>query len=326
MEMTTDLAPSNTTEMSSELVNLTEKAARFADASMSNSTKRKYRTAWRQFSAWCSSTGFASLPTSAEAVALYITHRVDQGRRVSTLEVDLAAIACAHRLARVASPTGCDAVKVVIRGIRRELGTRPTRKKKAITVDQLRRMVEALPDTNRGVRDHAVLVLGFASACRRSELAGLAVEDVEKTNDGLRVVIRRSKTDQEGRGRVVGLPWGSHPSTCPVRVLLRWLERAGISEGPLFRTVDRTDRVGEQPMSTRAISRAVKRAGDAIGLDPETLGGHSLRAGFATAAAKAGASERAIARQTGHRSMAVLRGYIREGTLWEDNAAAMLGL
>ena len=307
------------------LQDLAEQAVEFAEASLSPGTRRKYATAWRLFESWCNQAGLPALSATPETLAMYLTHRTQQGRRVSTIEVDLAAIAAAHESAGFDNPAQARLVRAVLSGVRRRVGVRPTQKA-PVTVAQLRKMVAGLPATNRGARDHLVLVLGLASAMRRSELVALRVEDVQDVEDGLRVLIRRSKTDQIGAGRVIGVPYGSHPRTCPVRVLRAWLAVSEISSGALLRSVDRADRIEDRPMSGRAVARCVQRAARSVGLDPASLGGHSLRAGFATAAARGGASERAIAKQTGHRSMQVLRGYIREGELFTDNAAAALGL
>lgn len=149
---------------------------------------------------------------------------------------------------------------------------------------------------------------------------------MQEVEDGLRVVIRRSKSDQEAEGREIGIPWGSHPETCPVRALRRWRERGGIIEGPLWRRVDRHDNVLPGRLSDRAVALIVKRAAARGGLDPEVLAGHSLRSGLATSAAAGGAPERAIMRQTGHRSVQMVRRYIRAGTLFEENAAAYTDL
>jgi len=192
--------------------------------------------------------------------------------------------------------------------------------------DELRRMLRALPATTRGVRDRALLLMGFAGAFRRSELVALDVADVRRTEEGLVVTIRRSKTDQEGQGRTIGIPYGSDPVTCPVRALGTWLAVSGVMDGALFRTVGNDDRVQEGRLSDRGVARAVQRGAQAAGLDPATYAGHSLRAGLATAAAKAGVSERAIMAQTGHKSLSILRKYIRDGSLWHENAAAKVGL
>ncbi|WP_309709653.1 tyrosine-type recombinase/integrase [Armatimonas sp.] len=175
-------------------------------------------------------------------------------------------------------------------------------------------------------RDRALLLLGFAGAMRRSELVGLDVADVVEAADGLVVTIRRSKTDQEGQGRKIGIPYGSKLATCPVRSLRAWKVRAKITEGPLFRQVNRHGKVLEGRLGDRTVALVVKRAVAATGVDAASYAGHSLRAGLATAAAMAGVSERVIQGQTGHKSLPILRRYIREGSLFRENAAAEVGL
>jgi integrase len=187
-------------------------------------------------------------------------------------------------------------------------------------------MLATLPEGLLGTRDRALLLIGFAGAFRRSELVGLNVEDASFTGDGLVVTLPRSKTDQEGEGRKVGIPYGSNPATCPVRSLRAWIETAGITAGPLFRSVNRYGRVQPGRLSDKAVALIVKRYAQASGRDARTFSGHSLRVGLVTAAAMAGASERAIMNQTGHRSTVMVRRYIRDASLFRDNAAARAGL
>jgi integrase len=187
-------------------------------------------------------------------------------------------------------------------------------------------MVEATDTGIIGTRDRALVLLGFAGAFRRSELVGLDVEDCTFGKDGLTVTLRRSKTDQDGMGRKIGIPYGSNPETCPVRTVQAWMEMAGISSGPLFRSINRHGRMRSERLSGIDVSRVVKKLAERAGLDPAKYGGHSLRAGHATAAAIAGATERSIMKQTGHRSVQMVRRYIRDGSLFRDNSAGKLGL
>jgi integrase len=173
------------------------------------------------------------------------------------------------------------------------------------------------------IRDRALLLVGFASALRRAELVSLNVEDVTTGPDGLTITLRRSKTDQEGAGRPIGVPFGSSPATCPVRALAAWVAAAGITDGPLFRGVSRHGALLGR-LSGRGVARVVQRGAASVGLEVANFGGHSLRAGLATAAEKAGKSERAIMAQTGHRSVTMVRRYIRDANLFSDNAAAGL--
>ena len=181
--------------------------------------------------------------------------------------------------------------------------------------------------TLSGLRDRALLLVGFAGALRRSELARLQVGDVAVTPEGLRLVVRQAKTDQEGRGLVKGIRYGEQRLTCPVRSLRDWCRAAGIDEGPIFRGVDRHGNVAGSALSGRSVARIVKRAARRAGLDPSQYSGHSLRAGFTTQAARAGTPERIIQRHTGHKDLRTLRTYIREGELFsEENPTGGLGL
>lgn len=301
-------------------------AREYIQASKAENTLRAYRGDWADFSTWCEEKGLCPLPAAPETVVLYISALADAGRKTSTIRRRLASISRAHQAAGQASPTRAVAVREAWRGIARRHGTAP-QGKAPILVEMLRAMVAALaPNTLIGRRDRALLLLGFAGAFRRSELVGLDVSDIEETDDGLVVHLRRSKTDQEGAGRKIGIPYGSDPATCPVRALRAWLEASGIAEGPLFRPVNRHGQVGDRRLSDKAVALIVKRAAEAAGYDPARFSGHSLRAGLATAAAAAGKSERAIMEQTGHKSAAMVRRYIRDGSLFRDNAASGIGL
>jgi integrase len=187
-------------------------------------------------------------------------------------------------------------------------------------------MVDATDAGLIGARDRALVLLGFAGAFRRSELVGLDVADCTFGKDGLTVTLRRSKTDQEGQGRKIGIPYGSNPETCPVRNIQAWLEVAGINSGSLFRSITRHGRVRPGRLSGIDVARVVKKLAERAGLDPAKYAGHSLRAGHATSAAIAGASERSIMIQTGHRSVQMVRRYIRDGSLFRENSAGKLGL
>jgi integrase len=217
------------------------------------------------------------------------------------------------------------AVSAVWKGIKRTHGTAQAQKAPTLTAN-IRAMVGALPDRLIGIRDRALLLAGFAGAFRRSELVGLNREDIDFTADGLVVTLRKSKTDQDGQGRKVGLPYGSNPDTCPVRSLRAWLDASGIAAGPLFRRVNRHGQLLAQRMSGAAVALVVKRHAAAAGLDAAKYSGHSLRAGLATSAAIAGASDRSIMAQTGHRSVNMVRRYVRDASLFRENAAAVVGM
>jgi integrase len=248
----------------------------------------------------------------------------DMGYRPSTINRRVSAIARAHRLAGYTTPLA-GVARETLAGVRRMLGVAP-RQVAPVTVPELRAMINGLTHDIRGARDQALLLVGFAGALRQSELVGLDVADLVQMDAGTLLTLRRSKTDQEGEGRQVGIPYGSHRETCPVRSLRHWLEVSGISDGPIFRPVDKGGSVGASRLSDRSVALVIQRAAKRAGLDPALFSGHSLRAGLATAAAAAGVSEHDIARTTGHRSISVLRRYVRTATAFERNAAASVGL
>jgi integrase len=307
-----------------ELELLGARAAEYVAAAKAANTLRAYRSDWREFSAWTAWRELEPLPAMPETVALYLTDLADAAK-TSTIARRLAAIAQAHRAAGLPTPTDDPAVKAVWAGIRRVHGTAPEGAA-PLTIGLLRRVVEALPDGPAGLRDRVLLLVGFAGALRRSELVALDVDDIEQRPAGLVVRIRRSKTDPEGAGRLVGIPFGSNPATCPVRAVRAWLQATGIATGPLLRPVNRHGTVAPGRLTAASANRAVQRAVRQAGIDPTPYSAHSLRAGLATSAAEAGVSERAIMAQTGHRSLAVARSYIRSGSLFRDNAAAQVGL
>lgn len=307
-----------------ELAGLLEEASEFIKESKSQNTVKAYRAAWNDFTAWCTMHRLQSLPASPETVVAYLT---DQARthKVSTLQLRLAAISEAHQVAGHEKPTEEKIVRLTMRGIRRTLGTKQKQAAAAITPDVLA-MVAAQPRNLLGIRNTALLLVGFAGAFRRSELVNLDVEDVDFRAEGLVITIRRSKTDQEGEGQQVAIPYGRRVDTCPVQALRAWLDAAGITEGPIFRSVNRHGQVQPGRLSDQTVRLVVKKAAEAAGLDATKYSGHSLRAGLATSAAANGVEERDIQKQTRHKSVTVLRRYIRDGELFRDNAAGRIGL
>ena len=274
--------------------------------------------------------------------AEYVSHLADEGKAPSTIERALAAVAVAHR-AGGAGRLATEAARDVLRSHRRDSADngRTVRKAKPVTVTALRAMVEVLDVTTlAGLRDRAIIVLGFALGARRSEAAGLDIADLEFTDEGLQVLIRRSKTDQEAAGRPVALPYGSHPETCPVRTVQAWLaalaERA-FTSGALFRRIDKHGKLGRTPhgrgsadgrISSQAVAIVVKRTALRAGLDAASaFSGHSLRRGFATETYRAGADQLRIARHAGWKDgSATLAGYIEDVDRWKANPLAGVGL
>jgi integrase len=305
------------------LAKLVDRARNYAADSRAGSTKKAYLSDFRSFEAWCGSQGVVAMPARPELVALYATALADVGRRVSTIERAVTAIAQVHRARGVDWPRSHPALTEVLAGIRRRLGTAPVQK--APVVDQkLVALLEAAGGGLAGDRDRALLALGWFGAFRRAELVSLDAGDVVRGDEGLVVTLRRSKGDQEAHGATKGIPYASLPAVCPVRALARWLDASGLTQGPLFRGIDRHGHLQAERLHPCSVARIVKRCAERAGLDPEKFAGHSLRAGFATTAAKRGKSLDAIMRQTLHRSERVARMYIRHAKLFDDNAAGGL--
>lgn len=303
---------------------ITVQANEYMAHAKSANTLKAYRKDWEDFCRFCNANGTASLPASVETLVAYLTVQADS-HKVSTLERRIASISQAHQAAGLSTPTSDMQVRVLMQGIRRTIGTAQTAKSPVLTRD-IKAMINALPGNLLGIRDRALLLIGFAGGFRRSEIVSLNVEDITFTREGLIVTLRKSKTDQECTGRKVGISYGSNPDTCPVRSLQLWLEESDITTGPLFRSVNRHGNVQDSRLSDKAVSLIVKRCAESAGLDANNYSGHSLRAGLATSAAMAGVSERSIMKQTGHKSTAMVRKYIRQGSLFQDNASSSIGL
>ena len=288
-------------------------------------TVKAYRSDWTSFEAFCRGREVASLPAAPASVAAYAAEAARQ-LKANTVERHLTAISQAHQLAGFPNPVEDKLVRTVMAGIRRVKGT-AQQGKDPLSPELLRKMFAGSPDDLRSLRDRALLLVGFAGAFRRSEVVALRYEDVRFTGEGLVVTIPRSKTDPDGEGHTVGLPYGSHPESCPVRALEAWLSQSNITYGYLFTRIGRWGgEVSGKPICDHQLAKIIKRLVARAGLDPASFSGHSLRSGLATSAAEGGANERAIMDQTRHRSLKQVRKYIRRGSLFKDNAAARSGL
>lgn len=299
-------------------------ARAYAAHSYSANTHAAYASDWKLFSAWCTAQQRRPLPATAETILCYVVSLAET-LSMATIDRRLRGIAFHHRQARAADPTDDPEVVVTLRGLRRTKGVAP-QPKAPLTVEQLREIVTTLPNDRRGIQSRALLLLGFAGAFRRSELVALQIADLAWVDEGLIVTVRRSKTDQEGEGYAKGIPYGADRVTCPVHAVRRWFTVARFASGPVFRAFTSRGQVLARPMPAYTVARILQQGAKAIGLDPKEYGGHSLRAGLVTAAAKAGVSERVLMAQTGHRDVRTLRRYIRDASLFAENAAAHVGL
>ena len=324
-------------------------------AARAEATRRAYASDWAHFTLWCQRTQdypggpLRPLPARPEAVALYLAEHAGQ-LTVATLVRRCSAISAVHQAAGHPSPTTSPLVRTTLAGIRRVHRTAPAGKD-PLLAHQLRQLLDALPRQDSkallAARDRCLLVLGFYGALRRSELVALDLDDIYTDDQGLVLTLRRSKTDQDGHGRRIAMLHTGVTDTCPTEVYQSWLaalQRAlprrhpdtdpltidkhpttsttgtGAGGRPVFRPITRHGAPQPRRLTDRAVARIVQRTAMTAGLADRDLAGHSLRAGFATSAAAAGKSERAIMKQTGHKSLPMVRRYIREGSLFRDNA------
>jgi integrase len=296
------------------------------DALLSKCTHRGYRYDWQRFQDWCKRMEVPSLPAITDTLALYITDMIAGGSKVSTATRRVAAIVRMHRVDGLPSPVTPE-IRTLLRGARRAKHERP-RQVRPLSLADLRAISTDLAEkgTPIDIRNRALCVLGFASALRSVNIATLLLEDIEFAAEGLLLRIGREKSDQEGKGRLIGLPRGKRPETCPVLCLNAWLEHRGTLPGPVFTRFDTGRASLEKPIRAERICQIVQQCISNIGLNAKLYGSHSLRSGFVTAAGEAGVGELLIAAQTGHKDLSMVRRYFRRRDAFRSNAAALLDL
>lgn len=310
----------------------------FAKKSKSANTWKSYQSDLRHFEKWCQHNHHRHFPAAPETIATYII-QLRESHKLSTITRRIAAISQAHFAAGLENPTLDPKVKMTMKGLRHEYGPKQQKRKvKPAVASVIHKLVDPLGTSLVDIRDRALLLIGYAGAFRRSELAQLQVSDITVTEEGLRIVLRKSKTDQEGQGASKGLLYGSEEHTCPVRAWQAWLKASAIANGMAFRSVSRIRKKARRKdapepkevigksITDRTIANIIKRRIEASGLNPEEFSGHSLRAGLITEAARRGKSERAIMKQSLHKHLPTLREYIREGSLFVDNVSSDVGL
>jgi integrase len=284
--------------------------------SLADNTRRAYLSDLAHFESWG-----GQVPATDKLIASYLAAHVET-LSPATLQRRVATLSKAHRALGLPSPTQSELVKAVLRGIKRKHRV-PQRQAKALLRDDLLVVLDSIGQTLKDARDKALLLIGFAGGFRRSELVGLNATDIEPVRQGIIIHLRRSKTDQEGIGRRIGIPLG-RTRHCPVLAIEHYQTRSRVTEGALFRPIDRHGSISRHRLSGEAVSLVIKERVAAAGLDPSGYSGHSLRAGLATSAAQYGASAWKIRQQTGHASDAMLTRYIREGEIFLENVAGML--
>jgi len=310
-----------------EIRELAAQAAVYATAARGEGTLRAYRSAWRLYEGWCGRLGFAALNGDPGIVGMYLTSAAER-LAVSTIQVHLAAIVTAHRLVGLSLDPGHPSIALLLDGIRRRKGVRPARQATPLTVDLLRRMVHAQPDSVLGIRNRAMLLTGFGGALRRSELVALDVGDLAFVDGkGVVLTIKKSKTDQHGAGTAVAIWSSPDRDLCAATALRAWIDALDPTgmDAPLFVGMRASGEITGRRLSDKAVVRLVKDTAEGVGASPDGFwSGHSLRAGLATAAAEAEAQLHDVMRQTRHKSVEVARRYMRSADLWKNNVTEKL--
>jgi len=299
----------------------------YARQSLSAATRRAYAADWDDFAAWCTVAGWGALPAAPAAVAAYLA-ALAPSHAASTIRRRLVAIGQAHRLAGQEWVPGHPAIRATLRGILRAHGA-PARQASALTTADIRRLLATCDDGLTGLRDRALLLLGYAGALRRAELVAVEREHLRFTIEGLRLLIPRSKGDQEGQGAEIGIPRGARRASCPVRAMEDWLAASNCAFGPVFRRIDIWGVIDSRALHPDAVRQILRRRAEAAGFlvtAGQRISPHSLRAGFVTEAYKAGARDVQIMEHTRHRDLRTMRGYVRRAKLLSGSPAGLLGL
>lgn len=305
-----------------------DRIATAIEAELAASTRATYDCAWRQWDRWCQGRGISPLPAPPEALAAFLAERAEAGLTFGTLNGYCSGIAHRHHQEGLPDPTADAIVRRVRRGLRRIMGVAPRQQAHPLTVAELGQIVSSIDvDIAISIRDRAILLVGYASAMRPGEVSALNVEDILRKPTGVLLTIRRSKTDQDARGQLVGIARGENRLTDPIRALDEWLKIRPSEPGALFTRVRSRNHTTMERMGPRAISRTVHERADAAGFDGIPVSGHSLRAGHATTAAVNGASIDRIAAQTRHRDLGtLLNHYIRPAEAMVTTTSRDLGL
>ena len=291
--------------------------------SKANNTVRAYKSDFNNFGLFCAQNGFKSLPSEPKIVSLYITHLSSKGIKMSTLKRRLVSIGVIHKLKGHYLDTKHPVIIENIMGIKRRKGS-IQKGKKPLLINNLKKIINVIDECNteniKKFRDRSIILMGFSGGFRRNEIVSLDYDDLDFVTEGLKISIKRSKTDQFGEGSVKGLPYFDNTKYCPVLSLKNWIEISKIRSGPLFRRFSKGTKLSEKRLTDQTVALLIKKYLKIAGIDSKNYSGHSLRSGFATSAAEAGVEERNIMSMTGHKSPEMVRRYIKEANIFKNNA------
>ena len=292
-------------------------------SSKANNTVRAYKSDFNDFGLFCAKNGFKSLPTQPKIVALYLTHLSTKEIKMSTIKRRLVSIGVIHKLKGLYLDTKHPTIVENLMGIKRRKGSFQ-KGKKPLLINNLKNIIKVIDQENyeeiKKIRDKTIILVGFSGGFRRNEIVSLDIDDLDFVNEGVRINLKRSKSDQFGEGSLKALPYFESSQYCPVKSLLNWLEISKIKSGPLFRRFIKGSKLSEKRLTDQTVALIVKEYLKLGGIDNRNYSGHSLRSGFATSAAESGAEERSIMAMTGHKTTGMVRRYIKEANLFKNNA------
>tara|TARA_B100001564_G_scaffold282763_1_gene245350 strand:+ start:51 stop:1007 length:957 start_codon:yes stop_codon:yes gene_type:complete len=292
-------------------------------SSKASNTLRAYKSDFSDFGLFCAQNGFKSLPSEPKIVSLYLTHLSTKDAKISTLKRRLVSIGVVHKIKGFYLDTKHPSIIENIMGIKRRKGS-IQKSKKPILINNLKKIINVIDEQKipeiKKLRDRSIILIGFAGGFRRNEIISLDYDDLDFVTEGLKITIKRSKTDQFGEGYLKGLPYFDNSKYCPVISIQKWISITKISSGPLFRRFSKGSKLSENRLSDQTVALIIKKYLNIAGIDSKNYSGHSLRSGFATSAAESGAEERSIMAMTGHKSTEMVRRYIKEANLFKNNA------
>ena len=292
-------------------------------ASKASNTIRAYKSDFNDFGLFCAKNGFKSLPTNPETVSLYLTYLASKDNKISTIKRRIVSIGVIHRMKGHYLDTKHPAIVENLLGIKRRKGIKQ-KGKKPLLINNLKKIINVIDKENTSevkiVRDRSIILLGFGGGFRRNELVSLDYEDLDFVKEGIKINIKKSKTDQFGEGSIKALPYFNNSQYCPVKSIQKWIDISKINQGPLFRKFYKGMKLSNIRLSDQSVALLIKYYLELGGIDNKNYSGHSLRSGFATSAAEAGVEERSIMAMTGHKSTEMVRRYIKEANLFKNNA------
>ena len=313
-------------ELVTDLKSLHEETLNNLKNSKANNTLRAYRSDFKDFGAFCARHGFDSLPTEPKIVSLYLTH-LSKNLKISTLRRRLVSISMVHKLKGHYLDTKNPVIIENLMGIKRVIGSMQ-KGKKPILINHLKAIINVIDQQKTGeikkARDKTIILVGFGGGFRRTELISIDHDDLEFVPEGVKITIKRSKTDQFGEGMIKGLPYFSNENYCPVINLKKWLELSNIKSGPIFRRFSKGLTLTKNRLTDQSVVLIIKNYLNLAGIENKNYSGHSLRSGFATVAAESGADERSIMAMTGHKTTQMVRRYIREANIFKNNALSKI--